>query len=457
MNNSLLILVLTFNEEKNLPKFFDSIKSLNCPVYVIDSFSTDNTIAIAKKHRANVFQNKFETHTKQWKFALEQVPTDVSWVIGLDADQEISDVLAASIQNALQKNDPSISGFYFCRKNYFLDKWIRFGGYYPRYLLKMFRRENVLLDENEKMDHHFYVNGLTQKLQGDLLENNLKEDLSFWKEKHRRYAKLQAEEEFLNSYKQVGSLWGNSDQRRVALRKVWNSLPLFIRPIIYLFIRMFLQLGFLDGRKGIKFHYLQAFWYRNLVDTELYALRSASNPNYERQRFLFLFIPLSALLYYFNIFWVGLAAEGGQTYSPFVEAHLNYIQIWRSFLIWSSTQILQIWDLTILPGPDYFRIMGSIRVNIGYSCIGFGVMSVYSALLIAYPLSLRQKVKSFVIGFAVLNLINIIRIVAVALTYHYFKASPIDHHLVFNIICYALLFWYFTGVIKKSKNVHSRN
>jgi glycosyltransferase involved in cell wall biosynthesis len=273
----LSIIILTYNEELNLPKSLSSLKRLNGALYVVDSYSTDRTENICREYGADFYQNRFETHTKQWQWALENLPiSDDTWVLGLDADQELLPELADEI-NALMDAQSDIDGYYLKRRNYFLGTWIRYGGYYPRYLLKLFRKNAVYLDPGELMDHHFYVNGKTARLKHDFIENNLKEDLDFWTEKHNRYASLQASEEFGAGISQAGDFFGNQDQKRVYLKNRWNKMPLFIRPFFYFMYRYVFLGGFLDGRTGMIFHYLQAFWYRFLVDSKIYELKSRRN------------------------------------------------------------------------------------------------------------------------------------------------------------------------------------
>jgi hypothetical protein len=249
------------------------LEILDANIYVVDSFSTDETENIVKSYGGYFIQNKFETHVKQWKFALALSEVKTKWILGLDADQELTSELAEEIKDTLESH-PKENGFYLNRRNYFLNQWIKHGGYYPRYLLKLFRREYVYLDENEMMDHHFYVKGGTKKLQYDLIENNLNEDLTFWVTKHNKYATLQAQEEFNKLELSKGELFGKQDERRLYLKNRWNNLPLFLRPLIYFIYRYLIQLGFLDGTKGLIFHFLQAFWYRFLIDAKIYEMRN---------------------------------------------------------------------------------------------------------------------------------------------------------------------------------------
>lgn len=269
----LSVVILTYNEEKNLPKCLNSVSAFNCPVFVLDSFSTDKTADICERYGAYLFQNKFETHTRQWEYALRHLPIKSEWVLGIDADQEILPDLVTEIKATLASSSPDYDGYYLKRRNYFLGKWIKHGGYYPRYQLKLFKRASVFLDPGELMDHHFYVRGKTATLKNDFVENNLNEDISFWSQKHIRYATLQASEEFNATTSAKGRFWGNQDERRIYLKNTWNRMPLFIRPCMYFFYRYFIQLGFLDGKTGLVFHFLQAFWYRFLIDAKIYELR----------------------------------------------------------------------------------------------------------------------------------------------------------------------------------------
>jgi glycosyltransferase involved in cell wall biosynthesis len=270
-------IILTYNEEKNLPGTLEALAKLTDHILIIDSFSTDSTLQISEGYDARILQNKFETHSKQWAFALKNNPFDTEWILGLDADQILGDELIKEITTRFLKNDLTADGYYVKRKMYFLDQWIRYGGYYPLSLMKLFRKRSVSVDEGELMEHHFYINGKTESLKYWLHEANQNETLEFWLNKHIRYAKLQAFEEFTNTKDQTntGSVFGSTSERKLFIRKkIWERMPLFIRPCLYFFYRYIIQLGFMDGKRGLIFHFLQAFWYRFTVDSMIYELRN---------------------------------------------------------------------------------------------------------------------------------------------------------------------------------------
>ncbi len=280
--NLISAVILTYNEEKNIPACLESLTPLSAEIFVVDSGSGDGTVLIAKKYTSKIYTHPFETHAKQWNWALQNLPVSGEWVLALDADQRLTPELAKEIQEMLENPPNGIGGFYLPRRQIFRGQWIRYGGYYPKYLLKLFKQGKVRCDENELLDFRFYVKGNTTKLRSDLIEDNLNEkDLRFWTAKHTRFAKLQAQEELLRRRNGVGwsiqpSLFGTPDQRTLWMKQLWYRLPLFLRPFLYFFYRYFIRLGFLDGTQGLIFHFYQGFWYRMLVDINLYKLRKAS-------------------------------------------------------------------------------------------------------------------------------------------------------------------------------------
>jgi glycosyltransferase involved in cell wall biosynthesis len=273
------VVVLTWNEERNLEACLASVTPFARQVFCVDSGSTDRTVDIARRHGATVVSHAFETHASQWAWALGHLSIGTDWVLGLDADQRVTPELAVELADLLSlPSHDGARGYFIKRRQVFRGRWIRHGGYYPKYLLKLFRRDAVRVDLSDLVDHHFDVAGPTGRLRSDLVEDNRNEaEIEVWTAKHNRYAVLQARQELADACAvRVGvrSLWGSPDDRTRWLKQTWRGLPLFVRPSLYVVYRYVLRLGFLDGKEGFLFHVLQAFWYRLLVDANIDELRA---------------------------------------------------------------------------------------------------------------------------------------------------------------------------------------
>lgn len=275
------VVVLTYNEETNIEACLASLYGWIDEIFVVDSGSTDATVQIAERYGAQIVYHPFETHPKQWQWALVNLSCNNEWVLGLDADHRVSTELQQELINLFSTNRSvlkSVEGIYISRRHIFLGKWIKYGGWYSKYILQLFRPDKVYIDEKELVDHHFYISDNVLKIKGDIIEDNQKEwDIGFWATKHIRYARLQAQEEFKRRQKDYPyavspAFWGTPDQRIIWLKQFWYRSPLFIRPILYFLYRYFLRAGFLDGKEGFILHILQGFWYRLLVDIYLWQL-----------------------------------------------------------------------------------------------------------------------------------------------------------------------------------------
>jgi glycosyltransferase involved in cell wall biosynthesis len=276
--------ILTFNEQIHLPRLLQSIAGLQAPLFILDSGSTDRTVAIAGAAGATILQHPFENHPKQWDFALKNFVIHTPWIIGLDADQVVSEELLTMLRDFQPSQVAAeVNGIYFNRKNYFKGRWLRHGGYFPKYMLKMFRQGKGFSDLNENLDHRFIVEGSTLIWKkGYLLEENLKEnDIRFWIEKHNRYSDQVAREEVERMKKlrvsgQKPRFAGSPDERIAFLKNIWWKVPLYWRAGAYFFYRFFICFGFLDGKQGRIFHFLQAFWFRLLIDIKIEEINQLS-------------------------------------------------------------------------------------------------------------------------------------------------------------------------------------
>ncbi|MDN5286189.1 MAG: glycosyltransferase [Mucilaginibacter sp.] len=280
MIQDLDIIILTFNEEKNIEACLQSLEALNATIYIVDSGSTDETLTICKNYTTHIYNHPFDNYAAQRNWALHNLPLQAMWTLNLDADHRVTDELARELNALFNTNiDTAINGFLISRRTLFMNKWIKHGGHYPTYHANLFRN-GFGFCENKLYDQHFMVTGKTQVLKNDIIDI-ITDSINTFIIRHNHWATLEAQYLFEqkgittddNSQLVKPKLFGNPMERRRYMKKKYESFPLFIRPMLYFTIRYFLKFGFLDGKTGLIFHFLQGFWFRFLIDAKLYELQ----------------------------------------------------------------------------------------------------------------------------------------------------------------------------------------
>lgn len=281
----LTAIILAFNEEMHLARALASIASIADEVFVIDSFSTDRTVEIAEGMGARVFQNPFVNQAKQFQWALDHIPISGDWILRLDADEVIEPDLAANIRRTLPGLPADTVGINLKRKHIFLGRWIRHGGRYPVTLLRLWRRGQGRV-EDRWMDEHVVVwGGRTITLEGGFADHNLN-DLTYFIDKHNKYATREAVEVLNQRHRflkhDIGLTADSASKqaagKRFVKEKIYNRIPAPLAALLYFLYRYVAQLGFLDGREGLAYHFLQGFWYRFLVGAKVTELEHAVAP-----------------------------------------------------------------------------------------------------------------------------------------------------------------------------------
>jgi len=171
-------------------------------------------------------------------------------------------------------------------------------------------------------------------------------------------------------------------------------------------------------------------------------------------RFAITFIVLFLVFYYFNIAFFGATIPGGKNYIHFLDKYLNYIALLRWLLISSGTHIINALGYTAIHNKTEVLVAGRGIIQIIYTCLGLGIISFFSAFVIAYPKPLKPKLTFLISGIVIIELLNLVRLVVLALFWNRHKNNVIDHHIIFNIFIYAviLISLYFWVTAKKVKN-----
>ncbi|MDB5653469.1 MAG: putative Glycosyl transferase, group 2 family protein [Tardiphaga sp.] len=279
---TLAIIILTHNEALHLERALGYVSGIANEICVVDSFSTDSTLDIARSHGAVVLQNPFVNQAKQFQWALDNAPITSDWIMRLDADEIIEPDLAAEIAARLPSLPADVVGINLKRKHIFMGRWIRHGGRYPLLLLRIWRRGYGHI-EDRWMDEHMIVHGgRTVTFDGGFADHNLN-DLTFFTDKHNKYATREAIEvlnQRLHFMPQDRALSGAGSSRQAARKRavkeqLYNRIPFLLSALGYFLFRYLLQLGFLDGKEGLIYHVLQGFWYRFLVAAKIEELSRA--------------------------------------------------------------------------------------------------------------------------------------------------------------------------------------
>ncbi len=157
-------------------------------------------------------------------------------------------------------------------------------------------------------------------------------------------------------------------------------------------------------------------------------------------RFVILFVGLYLLFNYFNEFYIGITNKGG-LYSGFLDEHLNYIEWWRSSLLKGAASILHLFGYTAITNETDLLVVGKGGIRLIYTCLGYGLMSVFAAFCLSFPRPFKHRLIFLLIGLLFIQFVNVLRFVLLPLFWD--RKHPflgMDHHDLFNIIIYLLLF-----------------
>jgi len=275
------VIVPVRNEAHNLPRCLEALGEVG-EVYVIDSQSTDDTVAIAKSHGARVIQFHYAggwPKKRQW--AMDNLPLTCDWVLLLDADEVLTPELAHEILQAIQ--NPSINEYFIALQMHFLGRRLRHSGA-SFWKMSLFRRgraryECRLQDQDASMadmevHEHVVVEGVTGKLQNPLVHHNV-ESLSRYIQKHNEYSNWEARV-WVDGSRTLDdlrpSLFGNQAQRRRWLRQRFLMLP--GSPLLFFLYKYFARLGILDGVPGLIYCVFQGVQFFH-IKSKIYELQRA--------------------------------------------------------------------------------------------------------------------------------------------------------------------------------------
>ena len=273
MMNDITAIILTKNEEVNIERCIKSIKAWVDRVVVVDSGSTDKTVELAEALGAEIYRHEpFVHYAGQFNWALDNVDVKTRWVYRIDADEEVPPSLAAEIVESCRKHhDDDVNGFVMKFKIAFMGTFLKHGGMYPFYNLTIFKYGKGRYEDRALGEHVILSEGRTIALKNDCLHFDFK-SLDAWINKHNWYATREVADYYATRSKgqeDPNKLYREAKKTSKLRDGLYYRLPKFLRAKLYFWYRYYFRLGFLDGRAGYVHAFLQAYWFRFLVDAKI--------------------------------------------------------------------------------------------------------------------------------------------------------------------------------------------
>lgn len=275
----LSVIILTYNEELHIRRCLDNITDIARQIFIIDCFSTDKTVEIAKLYpNVDVLQNKWINHAIQFNWALNNAPIKTKWVLRLDADEYLTEELKQELQNRLPSLSDNYTGVILPLRRVFLGRIIHRGMPQVK-LLRLFQYGKANSEVRQMDEHIQLICGETIEFKNEFADDNLN-DISWWTRKHVGYAIREAVDLIDIEFDLTGSAKNDADlhispqalAKRMKKHK-YARQPLFWRAFAYFCYRYFFKLGFTEGKEGFLWHFLQGWWYRTLVDAKVFEIK----------------------------------------------------------------------------------------------------------------------------------------------------------------------------------------
>lgn len=278
----LSVIILTYNEEIHIRRCLENICPIAKKVIVVDSPSTDSTVAICHEFdNVEVVVHKYPgNQAEQFNWAIDNLAIETEWVLRLDADEYLMPELIDELKEKLPSLPEDVNGVIFNRRHIFMGKWMK-RGIYPVKLLRVFRYGKGMCEQRLMDEHIQLTDGCSVEFENDFCDHNLN-DLTWFCHKHVNYATREAVDLLDIELDLTGaaSTDGNKNISRQAQAKrmkkhKYAKQPLFWRSFAYFCYRYFLKGACLDGKAGFIWTFLQGWWYRTLVDAKIFEVKKA--------------------------------------------------------------------------------------------------------------------------------------------------------------------------------------
>lgn len=275
MADLLTIVIVTFNEEKNIAECIDSCEGIADRILVVDNYSTDETVSIAEMHGAEIIQSELIVRDRV-KLVLEGNVIKTKWLLFLDADERMTPESVPEFKNLCERyaDDKEINGIVVRYRLHFMGKDLYHGGFSPLKKLRAFKPGTAYYETADVDEHYVLKSGKMVYMKNDFLHYDYK-GVKAWVDKHTVYAQRAAVDYVKKIEENEGvnyqGLETGARIKRILKYNVYYKLPMGLRAWLFFFYCYYLRLGFLDGKEGKIYAFLHSYWYRFLVDTFIYS------------------------------------------------------------------------------------------------------------------------------------------------------------------------------------------
>ena len=266
------VIILTKNEETDIERCIRSVEGWVKRIVIVDSGSTDRTVEIAERLGVEIVRHEpFVDYGRQFNWAIDNLRIKTTWVFRLDADEVITLELRKELEKELEHHaTDDVSGFMMRYKVEFMGKYLMHGGFYPFQKITIFKYGKGRFEERAMGEHIVLSEGRCVYLKNDAIHHTLK-TLDLYINKHNWYATREVQDYFdVRSGRENALLDGQPEKAKKLRDGLYYRLPMFLRAKLFFWYRYYLRLGFLDGTPGYIFAFMQAYWYRTLVDAKIY-------------------------------------------------------------------------------------------------------------------------------------------------------------------------------------------
>ena len=285
----LSVIILTYNEEIHIRRCLENVKQFASKVYVVDCFSIDRTAQIAKELGAEVIEHEWPgNQAEQFNWALDNLPITTEWILRLDADEYLLPGLIEELLEKLPVIPESVSALSLSRARAFCGKILHHGIVNNIRIIRIFRKGKARYEKRLMDEHLSVLSGETIDMKNQFVDDN-RMPIGLFIDKHNGYATREAAllldaEYHLTNMDSLPQDYGREVEKKRTQKARYARMPLFWRAFGYFVYRYIIKLGFLDGKEGFLWDFLQGWWYRTLVDAKVYEIKKACGDDKEKMR-----------------------------------------------------------------------------------------------------------------------------------------------------------------------------